>query len=45
MGSGLGAYGQSYLRTMAYSGPALSEQIEMDDMLDEPGTRQQFEEE
>ncbi|KAJ6144609.1 hypothetical protein N7470_008504 [Penicillium chermesinum] len=42
--SGLGAYGQSYLQTMAYTGPAMSEQIEMSEMLDEPGTRQQFEE-
>ncbi|KAJ5697752.1 hypothetical protein N7488_011436 [Penicillium malachiteum] len=41
---GVVAYGQSYLRTMANSGPAMSEQIEMDDMLDEPGTRRRFEE-
>ncbi|KAJ5127754.1 hypothetical protein N7448_008533 [Penicillium atrosanguineum] len=39
------AYGQSYLRTMANSGPALSEQIEMDDMLAEPGTHRHFDEE
>jgi hypothetical protein len=30
---------------MANSGPAMSEQIEMDDMLVEPGTRRHFEEE
>ncbi|KAJ5098330.1 hypothetical protein N7532_005331 [Penicillium argentinense] len=42
---GLDSYGQSYLRTMANSGPALSEQIEMDDMLAEPGTHRHFEEE
>lgn len=29
---------------MAYSGPALSEQIEMDEMLNEPGTRREFDE-
>ncbi|KAJ5488877.1 hypothetical protein N7539_003767 [Penicillium diatomitis] len=39
-----GAYGQSYLRTMANSGPAMSEQIELDDMLAEPGTRRDFQE-
>ncbi|KAJ5674622.1 uncharacterized protein N7477_004556 [Penicillium maclennaniae] len=39
------AYGQSYLRTMANSGPAMSEQIEMDDMLAEPGTHRPFDEE
>ncbi|KAJ6134061.1 hypothetical protein N7523_000383 [Penicillium sp. IBT 18751x] len=39
------AYGQSYLRTMANSGPAMSEQIEMDDMLAEPGTYRPFDEE
>ncbi|EPS32612.1 hypothetical protein PDE_07572 [Penicillium oxalicum 114-2] len=39
-----GAYGRSYLRTMANSGPALSEQIELDDMLAEPGTHRHFEE-
>ncbi|KAJ5279320.1 hypothetical protein N7478_004692 [Penicillium angulare] len=44
-GSGLDAYGQSYLRTMANSGAAMSEQIEMDDMLVEPGTRRHFDEE
>jgi hypothetical protein len=38
------AYGPSYLRTMANSGPAMSEQIEMDDMLADPGTRRHFEE-
>ncbi|OQD76337.1 hypothetical protein PENDEC_c004G02957 [Penicillium decumbens] len=42
---GMDAYGQSYLRTMANSGPAMSEQIEMEDMLAEPGTRRHFEEE
>ncbi|KAJ5746164.1 hypothetical protein N7520_011346 [Penicillium odoratum] len=42
--SGLDSYGQSYLRTMANSGPAMSEQIEMDDMLAEPGTYRHFEE-
>lgn len=30
---------------MANSGAAMSEQIEMEDMLDEPGTRRHFEEE
>jgi hypothetical protein len=29
---------------MANSGPAMSEQIEMDDMLAEPGTHRHFEE-
>ncbi|KAJ5159906.1 uncharacterized protein N7482_006910 [Penicillium canariense] len=43
--SGLDAYGQSYLRTMANSGPAMSEQIELDDMLAEPGTQPHFDEE
>ncbi|KAJ5370929.1 uncharacterized protein N7496_007021 [Penicillium cataractarum] len=38
-------YGQSYLRTMANSGAAMSEQIELDDMLAEPGTRRHFDEE
>ncbi|CAI7603442.1 unnamed protein product [Penicillium bialowiezense] len=38
-------YGSSYLRTMANSGPAMSEQIEMDDMLAEPGTHRDFDEE
>ncbi|OGE57606.1 hypothetical protein PENARI_c001G00902 [Penicillium arizonense] len=42
--AGMDAYGPSYLRTMANSGPAMSEQIEMDDMLAEPGTRLHFEE-
>ncbi|KAJ5636269.1 uncharacterized protein N7484_009582 [Penicillium longicatenatum] len=42
--SGLDSYGQSYLRTMANSGPAMSEQIEMEDMLAEPGTQRHFEE-
>ncbi|KAJ5468817.1 hypothetical protein N7475_006569 [Penicillium sp. IBT 31633x] len=41
---GFDAYGASYLRTMANSGPAMSEQIEMDDMLAEPGTQRHFEE-
>ncbi|KAF4765277.1 hypothetical protein N7455_004877 [Penicillium solitum] len=41
---GLDGYGASYLRTMANSGPAMSEQIEMDDMLAEPGTHRHFEE-
>lgn len=40
----LDTYGQSYLRTMANSGPAMSEQIELDDMLAEPGTRRHFDE-
>jgi hypothetical protein len=40
----LDGYGASYLRTMANSGPAMSEQIEMDDMLAEPGTQRHFEE-
>ncbi|CAI7632720.1 hypothetical protein N7533_004408 [Penicillium manginii] len=43
--SGMDAYGQSYLRTMANSSAAMSEQIELDDMLAEPGTHRQFEEE
>lgn len=30
---------------MANSGPAMSEQIEMDDMLAEPGTHRDFDEE
>jgi hypothetical protein len=30
---------------MANSGAAMSEQIELDDMLQEPGTRRHFEEE
>lgn len=30
---------------MANSGAAMSEQIEMEDMLDEPGIRRHFEEE
>ncbi|KAJ6005790.1 hypothetical protein N7451_003734 [Penicillium sp. IBT 35674x] len=42
--SGLDSYGQSYLRTMANSGSAMSEQIEMEDMLAEPGTHRHFEE-
>ncbi|KAJ5587248.1 uncharacterized protein N7459_003013 [Penicillium hispanicum] len=42
---GLDSYGQSYLRTMANAGSAMSEQIELDDMLTEPGTRRHFEEE
>ncbi|KAJ5803049.1 uncharacterized protein N7503_005499 [Penicillium pulvis] len=41
---GLDSYGQSYLRTMANSGSAMSEQIEMEDMLAEPGTHRHFEE-
>ncbi|KAF3028152.1 hypothetical protein E8E15_009107 [Penicillium rubens] len=41
---GLDGYGASYLRTMANSGPAMSEQIEMEDMLSEPGTQRHFEE-
>lgn len=41
----LDTYGQSYLRTMANSGAAMSEQIELDDMLAEPGTRRHFDEE
>ncbi|KAJ5120494.1 uncharacterized protein N7515_009882 [Penicillium bovifimosum] len=41
---GWDSYGANYLRTMANSGPAMSEQIELDDMLAEPGTRRQFEE-
>ncbi|OQE31594.1 hypothetical protein PENSTE_c001G05550 [Penicillium steckii] len=41
---GMGSYGQSYLRTMANSSAAMSEQIELDDMLAEPGTHRQFEE-
>ncbi|KAJ5433198.1 uncharacterized protein N7458_012354 [Penicillium daleae] len=40
----LDTYGQSYLRTMANSGAAMSEQIELDDMLAEPGTRRHFDE-
>jgi len=44
MRPGLDSYGPSYLRTMANSGPAMSEQIEMDDMLAEPGTHRHFEE-
>ncbi|OKP10501.1 hypothetical protein PENSUB_3804 [Penicillium subrubescens] len=38
----LDTYGQSYLRTMANSGASMSEQIELDDMLAEPGTRRHF---
>ncbi|KAJ5165807.1 hypothetical protein N7492_006103 [Penicillium capsulatum] len=41
---GLDSYGPSYLRTMANSGPAMSEQIELDDMLVEPGTHRHFDE-
>ncbi|KAJ5875836.1 uncharacterized protein N7529_001420 [Penicillium soppii] len=44
MRPGLDSYGPSYLRTMANSGPAMSEQIEMDDMLAEPGTYRHFDE-
>jgi len=44
MRPGMGSYGQSYLRTMANSSAAMSEQIELDDMLAEPGTHRQFEE-
>ncbi|KAJ5893609.1 hypothetical protein N7495_005300 [Penicillium taxi] len=42
---GLDSYGQSYLCTMANSGPAMSEQIELENMLAEPGTHPQFDEE
>ncbi|KAJ5832731.1 hypothetical protein N7474_001042 [Penicillium riverlandense] len=44
---GLDAYGPSYLRTMASSGPAMSEQIELEDMFSssEPGMRRHVEEE
>ncbi|KAJ5086487.1 hypothetical protein NUU61_007794 [Penicillium alfredii] len=41
---GLDAYGPSYLRTMASTGPSMSEQIELEDMLAEPGTHRHFEE-
>ncbi|KAJ5690363.1 hypothetical protein N7462_004755 [Penicillium macrosclerotiorum] len=42
---GVDSYGQSYLRTMANSGPAMSEQIELEDTLAEPGIWRHFEEE
>ncbi|KAF9894689.1 hypothetical protein FE257_006579 [Aspergillus nanangensis] len=32
---GMDAYGRDYLRTMANSGPAMSEQIELENMLAE----------
>ncbi|KAG2420134.1 hypothetical protein HFD88_004934 [Aspergillus terreus] len=34
-GPGMDAYGRDYLRTMANSGPAMSEQIELENMLAE----------
>ncbi|EEA28503.1 hypothetical protein TMatcc_003168 [Talaromyces marneffei ATCC 18224] len=39
--SGRGSYGPEYLRTMTFTGPAMSEQIELDDMYRE----EQYEEE
>jgi hypothetical protein len=33
--NGRGSYGPEYLRTMTFTGPAMSEQIELDDMYRE----------